>query len=202
MKSGEYIEWRQDDTLESVSREFKIPRDKIISANKGKNIFSPGEWVFIPSQSGIIGQKTYYVHNAQALIQNGRFLWPVPASKRVSSGYGKRWGKLHEGIDIPARTGSHILAAESGVVVYVGSGLGGYGNITVLGHDNGYFTVYAHAHKTFTKRGQKISRGQVIATVGSTGRSTGPHLHFEIRKNGVPKNPEKYIKGLRTKALG
>ena len=125
--------------------------------------------------------------------KQGRFLWPVPSSRKVSSSYGARNGRAHEGIDIAAPLGSYILAIDDGVVIYSGQELGGYGNITVLAHRGGYFSVYAHAMKNYTRKGQKVYRGQVIALVGMTGRSTGPHLHFEIRKNSEAFDPEEYL---------
>jgi murein DD-endopeptidase MepM/ murein hydrolase activator NlpD len=115
----------------------------------------------------------------------------VPSHKSISSNFGARWGRHHDGIDIPARKGTHIVSVSDGVVVYAGSGLGGYGNLTVISHRNGLFSVYAHSDKLYTTKGQKVHKGQVIATVGSTGRSTGNHLHFEIRKNSNPVDPKK-----------
>src|SRR5690606_9771758 len=129
----------------------------------------------------------------EAHLNSGEFAWPVPSSKRISSGYGKRWGRHHEGIDIPGRVGTSIVAAADGKVIYSGSGLGGYGNITVILHDNGYHTVYAHAKRNLTVAGQRVYKGQVIAQLGKSGRSTGPHLHFEIRKNSRPLNPTQVL---------
>lgn len=122
----------------------------------------------------------------------GRFLWPVPASRRISSFYGMRKGRHHDGIDIPARRGSHVLAAERGKVVFSGK-MRGYGNVVVIKHDGGYHTVYGHNKSHYVKKGQKVSRGEVIAQVGSTGRSSGPHVHFEIRKNNKVRNPSNYL---------
>jgi murein DD-endopeptidase MepM/ murein hydrolase activator NlpD len=100
---------------------------------------------------------------------------------------------MHEGVDIPSKVGSNIVAASDGIVVYSGSEIGGYGNITVVAHKNGFFTVYAHAKVNYTKEGQRVYRGQVIAQVGMTGRSSGPHLHFEIRKNGESIDPQGFL---------
>jgi murein DD-endopeptidase MepM/ murein hydrolase activator NlpD len=111
----------------------------------------------------------------------------------MSSSFGQRWGKTHQGIDIPGRIGSHIVAAAEGVVVYSGDEIGGYGNITVIAHKNGFFTVYAHAKENFTRQGQRVYRGQVIAQIGMTGRTYGPHLHFEVRKNGEAIDPTNYL---------
>ena len=99
---------------------------------------------------------------------------------------------FHEGIDFPAEAGTPIVAAASGKVVYAGYHPQ-YGKMIEIDHGNGLVTRYAHASQTFVKEGDLVVRGQRIATVGSTGRSTGPHLHFEVRLNGVPQNPARFL---------
>ncbi len=122
---------------------------------------------------------------------SGRFTWPVPGCRSVSSRYGYRWGRLHAGIDISGGGvyGKSIVAADSGTVISVKNEPRGYGLNLVIAHNNGYTTRYAHCSKILVSVGQTVSKGQTIAKVGNTGRSTGPHLHFEIRKNGSPQNP-------------
>lgn len=102
---------------------------------------------------------------------------------------------FHTGIDLGAKSGSDIMAMKSGVVVSSGYN-GGYGNVIIIRHENGVSTLYAHCSKLLVKKGQKVSKGQVIALVGSTGNSTGPHLHLEFRKNGKRYDPEWVIGGL------
>jgi hypothetical protein len=191
MKSGQYIQVRPGDSLKRLAEEFKVPERKIANANPGRNIVA-GEWVFIPLERGILGRSGSW-EGTEAMLDSGEFQWPVPSSYRISSEFGSRWGKPHEGIDIPAREGTHFVAANDGLVVYSGDDLGGYGNITVIAHDNGYFTVYAHAYKNLTQKGQRVHRGQVIGKVGSTGRSTGSHLHFEVRYNSRAIDPKPYL---------
>lgn len=99
----------------------------------------------------------------------------------------------HLGIDIGSPNGTPIKAAADGVVTFAGYTTGGYGNLVVISHGNGIETYYGHASKIYVSKGQTVSSGDVIAAVGSTGRSTGNHLHFEIRKNGNQINPEKYV---------
>jgi murein DD-endopeptidase MepM/ murein hydrolase activator NlpD len=118
------------------------------------------------------------------------FIWPVNGT--VTSGYGMRWGRLHEGIDIAAPIGAPIWAAAAGTVIYAGW-LGGYGNLTVVDHGNGLATAYAHATSILVAVGQSVSQGETIALVGSTGNSSGPHLHFEVRVNGVAVDPLLYL---------
>jgi murein DD-endopeptidase MepM/ murein hydrolase activator NlpD len=118
------------------------------------------------------------------------FIWPV--SGTVVSGFGMRWGRMHEGIDITAPTGTPIWAAAAGTVIW-SSWRGGYGHCVVVDHGNGLATLYAHASALLTSVGQQVSQGQTIALVGSTGNSSGPHLHFEVRVNGVAVDPLLYL---------
>lgn len=128
----------------------------------------------------------------------GKLGWPCPSSSRITSQYGYRilFGvrDFHTGIDIGATHGSNIVAAESGTVILAHYGWnGGYGNYIIINHGNGITTRYAHASKLYVSDGQTVSKGQVIAAVGTTGNSTGPHLHFEVRTNGTHKNPLNYL---------
>ncbi len=131
---------------------------------------------------------------------SGTYLWPC-ASYTISSYYGYRWGSMHRGIDISASAGTDIYASRSGVVVvsmmgYSGSGFGGYGNVIMIQHDDGTYTMYAHCQSRYVSVGDVVSQGQVIAGVGSTGNSTGNHLHFEIRmgvSSSTTVNPMNYF---------
>jgi len=129
---------------------------------------------------------------------NTQFLWPSAASKRITSKYGNRLHpvlkvyKLHTGIDIGAGSGTNILASNSGKVIKAQYN-SAYGNMIIIDHGGGMSTLYAHASKLLVSVGQTVNRGDVIAKVGSTGYSTGPHLHFEVRKNGSPVDPMPYI---------
>ena len=116
-----------------------------------------------------------------------------PVSGTITSRFGSRWGSSHKGIDIGAPKGTSIKAAASGTVVVSSGGYnGGYGNYIIISHGNGIQTYYAHCSKLYASVGQSVAQGEVIAAVGSTGRSTGNHLHFEVRINGVAKNPLNY----------
>jgi murein DD-endopeptidase MepM/ murein hydrolase activator NlpD len=118
--------------------------------------------------------------------------WTWPTAGTVTSGFGYRWGRLHAGIDIGAPTGTPINAAKGGVVSYAGV-MGGYGNIVVVDHGGGMTTRYAHQSQIGASVGQTVSAGERIGYVGSTGNSTGPHLHFEVRINDSPQNPIGYL---------
>ena len=121
----------------------------------------------------------------------GTFL--MPTRGYISSRYGMRNGRMHRGLDIATSTGTAIKAADGGKVVYTGR-RGAFGNLVEIDHGNGYRTRYAHCSSINVRTGDRVYKGQVIAKVGNTGRSTGPHLHFEVLKNGSNQNPSKYVK--------
>lgn len=116
--------------------------------------------------------------------------WPLV--DRVTSEYGPRWGRMHEGIDIGGTHGAPIHSAESGRVDYAGW-IGGYGNTIIVDHGGGMSTLYAHMYGFAVSAGQTVSIGQVLGYVGNTGLSQGPHLHFEVRIDGAPVNPREYL---------
>ncbi len=120
------------------------------------------------------------------------FVWPVEKGT-ITSKYGIRGRRHHDGIDIANRTGTPIYASAPGKVVFSGTGPTGYGLMVIIKHDNGLMSVYAHNSSNHVGRGLKVKRGQKIASMGSTGRSTGPHLHFEIRSGSQAVNPLKYL---------
>lgn len=132
----------------------------------------------------------------------GTYTWPTPSCKKITSNYGMRFHpilntrKLHTGVDIGASMGSTIVAADSGTVIYTGW-MTGYGQVTVIDHGlvngKGMSTLYAHQSAFLVSKGSKVTKGQAIGKVGTTGWSTGPHLHFEVRVNGTPVNPMGYI---------
>ncbi len=124
------------------------------------------------------------------------FGFPVRGYYRSTSGFGPRWGRMHEGHDWAGATGTPIHATADGVVVHAGR-QGGYGNLIKIKHDFGYETRYAHLSRIRVKVGQRVSRGERIGDMGNTGRSTGTHLHYEIRRSGTAINPMKYIKAAR-----
>jgi murein DD-endopeptidase MepM/ murein hydrolase activator NlpD len=121
----------------------------------------------------------------------GRFLWPI--SGRITSPFGRRGREMHTGVDIAGPAGDDVKAADSGTVRFSGRS-GGYGNLIIIDHGNGFSTYYAHNQKNLVSAGDEIDKGGVIAKRGSTGRSTGNHLHFEIRKDGNPQDPLNYFK--------
>ena len=123
----------------------------------------------------------------------GRFIWPAPTVRQISSNFGYRWGRLHAGIDIAngRSRGQPVVASDAGTVS-VSSG-GGYGLCIRINHGNGWQTLYAHLSAANVRSGQRVSQGQNIGKIGNSGNSQGNHLHFEIRRNGTPINPRKYV---------
>lgn len=188
IRSGHFIMLKQGETAKSLATEFQLEEHTILQHNQNKK-FRTGEWIFIPLAQGIIPKVWPKSQN----YGQGSMLWPVPTSRHISSIYGPRGGKIHHGIDIPASSGAYILASEEGKIIYSDKAIRGYGNLTIISHPNGLYTVYAHARKNFTKKGQKIAKGQVIAEVGNTGHSTGPHLHFEVRNRHSSINPTQFL---------
>ena len=125
-------------------------------------------------------------------VYGGMWRWPLKAGV-VSSEYGRRWGKRHDGIDIAADEGDLVYATAPGEVIYSGDGLRGYGNVVLVRHDEKTTSLYAHNSALRVRKGDKVQGGDLLATVGSTGRSTGPHVHFELRREKKALNPRKIL---------
>jgi len=142
------------------------------------------------SSTSVAAQITSHSSSPNSSPSSSSLVWP--ASGPITSPYGMRWGSLHPGIDIGAGMGAPIYAAASGRVILAGYS-GGYGNLIVIDHGNGLATAYAHQSRLAASVGQDVSQGDVIGYVGSTGFSTGPHLHFEVRVNGSPVDPMGYL---------
>jgi len=175
---------KKGESLWSISHDYNVKLESIIAANNITNAskISTGQQLRIPNVPG-----------ARSNICN--FIWPVRG--RVTSPFGPRVlngrKEFHSGIDIGAPTGTTIVAAESGRVSYSGY-MRGYGNVIILSHDGGYSTVYGHCSVRLVKKGQYVKKRTIIGKVGSTGYSTGSHLHFEVRSGGKPVNPMSYLK--------
>src|SRR3954451_5962376 len=163
------------------------------------------------SVDGVAGPSTFHALRAGPLVTSGsgsgapagpvRFFRPVPGA--IGDGFG--WippGRLHTGLDFPEAAGTPIHAGGVGVVSFAGYNSGGYGNLTVISHRLGFESWYAHQSRIIVSVGQSVSGGQTIGYVGSTGHSTGPHLHFEVRHFGTPVDPTPYLLGYRAAPRG
>ncbi len=126
-----------------------------------------------------------------ATVGTGNLRYPV-SNFRLSSKFGPRWGRMHYGLDLACPVGTKVSASDGGTVIFSGYS-GSYGYVVKINHGNGMVTLYAHCSKLLVKKGDKVYQGQQIALSGNTGRSTGPHCHFQVEINGVPKNPLNYL---------
>jgi murein DD-endopeptidase MepM/ murein hydrolase activator NlpD len=191
VKKGQYVYWKKQQRLSEIAGHYNVSIDEIKKVNPK---LAQGNWIFIPNKVGILDEldNTSAVED-YSFVGSGEFIWPVPRYKKISSSFGRRWGKNHDGIDIPAPTGTPIVAVRDGLVKYSDNRVSGYGNMVILDHGKGIYSVYAHCDKNFVDQGSRVKQGQKIATVGSTGRSSGPHLHFEIRTKNKARNPANYL---------
>ncbi|MDI6600215.1 MAG: peptidoglycan DD-metalloendopeptidase family protein [Thermoanaerobacteraceae bacterium] len=123
-------------------------------------------------------------------LASGVFSYPVAGV--LTSRFGQRWGREHTGVDLAVPIGTEVRASDGGKVIFTGRS-GGYGILVKIDHGNGYVTYYGHLSKILVDKGDRVAKGDVIALSGNTGNTTGPHLHFEVRKNGVPQNPLNYL---------
>ncbi|MBI4373396.1 MAG: peptidoglycan DD-metalloendopeptidase family protein [Deltaproteobacteria bacterium] len=198
---GVYHRVKAGENLITLSETFQVPLQDLAELN---NIEDPGslkigEQIFIPGvraarfessqrrrRKGKASGGSGKVSLPTIETDHGRFAWPLKGE--LSSTYGVRRGRRHDGIDVRAPRGTPIRASSPGKVVY-SRRMQGYGNLILLKHSGNFFTVYAHNSVNLVKKGAKIAKGQVIAKVGSTGRATGPHLHFEVREGRKPRNP-------------
>ncbi|AJQ29429.1 peptidoglycan DD-metalloendopeptidase family protein [Pelosinus fermentans] len=177
------------DTLWWIANAYHVEVAAILQANGKENEdLSIGESLFIPG-----GKKPKETERLLARAETTvsrssgkRFSWPTEGE--LTSGFGHRWGRNHDGIDLANDIGTPVRAARSGRVSYSGWS-SGYGRVVMIEHEQGYTTVYGHLNESYVSGGQYVKVGQSIAAMGNTGYSTGPHLHFEVRKNGTPINP-------------
>lgn len=175
------------DTLWDIARTYEVTVDAIVSANAlvNPNQLRVGQKLVIPAIGGGTDNRTV-VGQARTLEQRLSLSWPVDG--RITSQFGPRWGRMHYGIDIAAPTGTPVAAAAPGKVTYA-DWAGSYGMLVTIDHGNGVETRYAHNSRILVKVGDEVQRGQRIALVGSTGNSTGPHVHFEVLVDGENRNP-------------
>lgn len=202
-QDGIFVRVGSGESISSLANKYGSSKEAVMIANslygkvaKGQEIFLPGAKVVAVVESG--GRRESRGINSSIIESSSRrFGWPVMG--KISSNFGWRrspFGKrrvFHSGLDIRAPRGRGIVAAGDGRVVHSGW-MGGYGKAIVIAHPNGLTTLYGHCSGLVARRGAVVRRGQVIALVGSTGRSTGNHLHFEVRKDGTPMSPIRFLR--------
>ena len=199
--SGVKHKVKHGETIYSIAKKYQIDPQAIVDwpynsfANDETFALAVGQALIIPDgikpKEKPTTPRRYYaqVPSAGTVAGTGRFAWPT--SGHISQGY--RW--YHRAIDIANKAVPDVLAADSGTVIIAGwPSPWAYGKRVIIDHGNGFATLYAHLSRIYVSAGQRVSQGQAIGRMGSTGRSTGTHLHFEIRKNGYAQNPLNYLK--------
>lgn len=187
---------QEGDTWSSIAEKYEIEEDVL----RKTNYLIPDDltdvsYIFVPGRRPAVELLNQDMQEKYAL----RDLFVSPLNGRLSSFFGTRkhpvTGKVskHGGLDIAVKMGTPVAAAASGVVIVASTDVGHYGTAVFIDHKNGYITHYGHLSKILVKVGQKVRQGQIIAKSGSTGRSTGPHLHFTVKKNGVNMDPLKFL---------
>jgi murein DD-endopeptidase MepM/ murein hydrolase activator NlpD len=216
---GVYHTVHKGQTLYLIARAYGVRIDRLKRINGiydpsklqiGKRLWIPGAWQVLnidtsinkqalskskskknknPKKKQILKKKKIIKKDIKAI--KGFFVWPLKG--QLTSKFGNRGGRHHDGIDIGARKGTTIVAAAGGKVMFSGWGPTGYGLMLIIKHKGDLTTVYAHNAHIHVHKNQTVKQGQRIASVGSTGRSTGPHLHFEVRNDSHPINPLNYL---------
>ncbi|MSP60479.1 MAG: M23 family metallopeptidase [Myxococcales bacterium] len=196
------------ETLGGIAARYHIPQDDLAEANAlaDPDRIQEGELLYIPMGGDLRVRATTGPHPRREPVTLGPkpaplgvvtdegeapLSWPVHAA--ISSRFGLREGKPHQGIDLMVADGTEVRAAAAGRVLYAGGGLRGYGNLVMLRHENGLTTIYAHNSTLLVVEGTPVARGEVISLSGHSGRTTAPHLHFEVRDGDVPRDPELYL---------
>ncbi len=193
--AGRYHTLKRGENLYRLGKRYGVPASEIARANRIDDVtnLSVGQRIWIPDRPGARPPPDAGRAKAKDSVRRAQgieLLWPVRG--RLTSRFGRRNGRPHEGIDLAARPGTPIRAAESGRVIFSGR-LGGYGKVVVVKHAGAFRTVYAHASRLHVRKGEFVEKGERIASVGSTGRSSGPHLHFEVRQGKTAKDPLLYL---------
>ncbi len=207
-QQGVYHTVQEGHTLYSIARVYEIDINRLKSINGihdlsklrvGTRLWIPGARrvleVASKKNKQVAGKKKRRIKKGApgktVKAVQGFLIWPVKG--QLTSGFGNRNGRHHDGIDVGARKGTPVVAAAAGKVMFSGWGPTGYGLMVIIKHKNNLTTVYAHHSHIHVQMNQKVKQGQRIASVGSTGRSTGPHLHFEVRNDTHPQNPLNYL---------
>lgn len=189
---------KKGETLAGIAKQYRASLDEIQEYNKvaleriapGVRLIIPGGQPYTPPAPAAARRREVVVPPSSLVSAPGKLLWPVPLSKRITQYF--KWS--HAGVDIGDKTGDPIVASKDGVVEYAAWGRGGWGNTIVVDHGGGMKTRYSHASKILVGVGQQVAKGQTIALIGSTGRSTGPHLDYRIYINGRNVNPLQYLR--------
>ena len=189
--AGRWVVVEAGQTLESLAAAAGVPAADILEINglERADDVKAGQLLFLLAREsapagGLAAAATLRLDGERPALR-----WPLASRVVVGSAFGARDGRRHEGIDLPAPTGTPVYAAADGRVAYAGNGVRGYGNMVVLRHGGDLLTVYAHNAVLLVSQGAPVRAGDRIALVGQSGRATGPHLHFEVRAGQIPQDP-------------
>jgi murein DD-endopeptidase MepM/ murein hydrolase activator NlpD len=196
---------RRGENIFRIARYYQVSASAILDANRirderalqiGERLWipearrSPPRFALLPPPEAP-GEAPRRARDEPIRQANLSFVWPVRG--RLTGLFGTRKRRRHQGIDLAAKPGTLIRASESGRVIYSGNGLGAYGKVVIVRHSNRYVSVYAHNRKNRVRKGTFVDKGDVIAEVGETGNATGPHLHFEIRRDERARDPLDFL---------
>ena len=193
---------RFGDTLDSIANRYELSVDQLVQMNPhlrtaplivGRQLKVTAESrlrihqliSLRPSTSGGVSWPDTPEYGPSPVQPPGTQRWLMPARGVLTSGYGWRWGRMHKGIDLANSVGTAIVASQQGRVTFAGWSDGGYGYLVEITHGDGSRSLYAHQSRILVREGEEVLQGQQIGEMGSTGRSTGPHLHFEIHSPGI-----------------
>jgi murein DD-endopeptidase MepM/ murein hydrolase activator NlpD len=197
MPPGQWYVVAPGETLDLIARRAGVPAEDILELNgfESAALVKPGTLLFVmaaPAPEAATATPPAAVVTDVGMAPALR--WPLTTIHvLIGSPFGARWGKPHEGIDLPAPVGTPVFAAADGRVVYAGAAVRGYGNLIVLKHAGDLLTAYAHNSVLLVSQGQSVRAGDRIALVGQSGHATGPHLHFEVRSGQIPRDPMSYL---------
>jgi murein DD-endopeptidase MepM/ murein hydrolase activator NlpD len=202
---GRTVTVKAGDTLAGIAARQGLKLGDIVAANPGlrPDLIRPGQKVRLPGEVAMPPAPAMSAAEVETVrraslakppsLSGEGFMWPVRGGKVVSRFGDKPDGTRNAGVNLAAKAGTPVLAAENGLVVYAGDKVPGYGRMLLIRHAGGFTTAYAHNHSLLVKVGERVRRGQKVATVGSTGGVGQPQLHFELREGSTPIDPQRYL---------
>lgn len=180
-------------TVWRIAKTYGISLELLAGINEldDPTVIETGQRLFIPGAEKLLEVAVYQPEDRPTRERTGDISLQWPLTGTITSRFGGR--RRHKGLDIAAPRNTPVLAAADGEVTYSGNGLRGYGNLVVIDHGKGVVTLYAHNNRNLVRKGERVRRGEKIARVGSTGHSTGPHVHFEVQIDGHRVDPQRYL---------
>jgi murein DD-endopeptidase MepM/ murein hydrolase activator NlpD len=200
-RKGVYHEVERHQSLYRICKTYGVDLKKVASLNRisDPSKIQTGQRIFIPGAKKVLRVEIYIDdvvaepgERAKIAYKKLDFIWPVEG--KINQGFEEAESRRHQGIDISSPLGAPIKASNAGTVIYSNNTIKGYGNLIILRHSEEYVTVYAHNQVNLVEEGTWVEKGQIIGKVGQTGRASGPHLHFEIRKNNKVLDPYLFLK--------